>query len=44
MTPPDTLTGAAAPVAVLRRAVALCNRIPHTCIALLGRFSIAAVF
>lgn len=44
MTPPDTLTGAAAPVAVLRHAVALCNRIPHTFIALLGRFSIAAVF
>ncbi|MFN3984971.1 MAG: DoxX family protein [Rhodocyclaceae bacterium] len=37
--PPPTATAA-----LLHRAIALCDRIPHTLIALLGRFSIAAVF
>lgn len=32
------------PVIPLRRAIALCGRIPHSLIALVGRFSIAAVF
>ena len=34
----------ASPVDLVRRAIALCGRMPHTFIALLARFSIAAVF
>lgn len=34
----------ASPVDLIRRAIALCGRMPHTFIALLARFSIAAVF
>jgi len=44
MSPPDTRSSANGPTAVLHHAIALCDRIPHTFIALLGRFSIAAVF
>lgn len=36
--------GTAGPVRLVRNLSALCGRIPHTLIALLGRFSIAAVF
>ena len=41
--PPIALNGAS-PVDLVRRAIALCGRMPHTFIALLARFSIAAVF
>ena len=34
----------ASPVDLVRRAIALCGRMPHTFIALLARFSIAAIF
>lgn len=41
--PPVALNDAS-PIDRVRRAIALCDRIPHTFIALLARFSIAAVF
>ena len=41
--PPIALNGAS-PVDRVRRAIALCGRMPHTFIALLARFAIAAVF
>lgn len=44
MSPPDTRSSTNGLTAVLHHVIASCDRIPHTFIALLGRFSIAAVF
>lgn len=39
-----TVTPSVGPAVLVRRFVALCERVPHALIAFLGRFSIAAVF